>query len=183
MKNVMRDMFLRFMFNTLKNYMNFIMIYHFENFVAKLHSKIKYVIHIINLQQALNFGLVLKKVHRVIKFNQNTWLKPYIHMNSVLSKKQKMILKKIFFKLINDAVFGRTIKNMRKNRDIKLVTTERRRNFLVSEPNYHTKKFFTENVLAIEMKKKRKILMNKNVYLGLSIQELSKILMYEFCSD
>ena len=71
---------------------------------------------------------------------------------------------------------------MRKNRDIKLVTTERRRNFLVSEPNYHTKNFFTENVLAIEMKK-TEILMNKNVYLGLSIQELSKILMYEFCSD
>ena len=76
--------------------MNFIMIYHFENFVANLHSKIKYVIHIINLQQALNFGLVLKKVYRVIKFNQNTWLKPYIHINSVLSKKQKLILKKIF---------------------------------------------------------------------------------------
>ena len=57
--------------------------------------------------------------------------------------------------MINDAAFGRTIKNVRKHRDIKLVTTERRRNFLVSEPNYHTKNFFTENVLAIEMKKNR----------------------------
>ena len=81
-----------------------------------------------------------------------------------------------------NAVFGKTIQAVRKHRDIKLVTTERRRNYLVSEPNYHTTKFFTENVLAIEMKK-TEILMNKPVYLGLSILELSKILMYEFWYD
>ena len=71
---------------------------------------------------------------------------------------------------------------MRKHPDIKLVTTERRRNYLVSEPNYHTTKFFTETLLAIEMKK-TEILMNKPVYLGLSILELSKILIYEFWYD
>ena len=74
------------------------------------------------------------------------------------------------------------MENVRKHRDIKLVTTERRRNYLVSEPNYHTTKFFTENLLAIEMKK-TEILMNKPVHLGLSILELSKILMYEFWYD
>ena len=79
---------------------------------------------------------------------------------------------------MNNAVFGKTMENVRKHRDIKLVTTERRRNYLVSEPNYHTTKFFTENLLAIEMKK-TEILMNKPVYLGLSILELSEILMYE----
>ena len=83
---------------------------------------------------------------------------------------------------MNNEVFGKTIENMRKNRNIKLVTTERRRNYLVSEPNYHTTKFFTENLLAIEMKK-TEILMNKPVHLGLSILELSKILMYEFWYD
>ena len=72
------------------------------------------------------------------------------------------------FKLINNAVFGKTMKSMRKHADIKLVTTERRRNYLVSEPNYHTRKFFTENLLAKEMKK-TEILMNKLVCLGLSI--------------
>ena len=72
------------------------------------------------------------------------------------------------FKLINNAVFGKTMKSMRKHPDIKLVTTERRRNYLVSEPNYHTRKFFTENLLAKEMKK-TEILMNKLVCLGLSI--------------
>ena len=83
---------------------------------------------------------------------------------------------------MNNAVFGKAMKNVRKHRDIKLVATERRRNYLVSEPNYHTTKFFTENLLAIEMKK-TEILMNKPVYLGLSILELSKILMYEFWYD
>ena len=80
---------------------------------------------------------------------------------------------------MNNAVFGKTMENVRKNTDIKLVTKERRRNCLVSEPNHHTTKFFTENLLAIAMKKMQ-ILMNKPVYLGLSILELSNLLMYEF---
>ena len=82
---------------------------------------------------------------------------------------------------MNNAVFGKFMENVRKHRDIKLVTTERRRRYLVSGPNYHTTKFFTENLLAIEIKKKKKteIVMNKPVYLGLSILELSKILMFE----
>ena len=74
------------------------------------------------------------------------------------------------------------MKKVRKYRDIKLVTTERRRNYLVSEPNYHTSKFFTENLLAIQMKKTQ-ILMNKPVYLGLSILDLSKTVMYELWYD
>ena len=112
----------------------------------------------------------------VIKFNQNAWLKLPTDMN------KKIILKKDFFKLMNKAVFGKAMENLRKHRDIKLVTTERRRNYLVSEPNYNTTKFFTEHLLAIEIKK-TEILMNKPVYLGLSKLELSKILMYEFWYD
>ena len=109
-----------------------------------------------------------KKVHKVIKFNQNAWLKPYIDMNTDLSNK------------LNHAIFGNVIENVRKHRGIKLVTTELRRNYLVSEPNDHTRKFFAENLLAIEMKKHKntEICMNKSVYLGLSILELSKILAW-----
>ena len=84
---------------------------------------------------------------------------------------------------MNNAVFRKTMENVRKHRDIKLVTTERRRNYLVSEPNYHTTKFFTGYLLAMEMKKKTEILKNKPVYLGLSILELSKILMYKSWYD
>ena len=74
-------------------------------------------------------------------------------MNTYLRKKEKNNFEKYFFKLMNNAFFAKTMENVRKHRDIKLVTTERRRNYLVSEPNFHTKKFFTEKLLAIEMKK------------------------------
>ena len=90
-----------------------------------------------------------------------------------------MILKKIFFKLMNNAVSGKTMENVRKHRDIKLVTNDKRRNQLVSEPNYHTTKCFLENLLAIEMKK-TKVKMNKSVYLGMSILDISKILLYDY---
>ena len=132
-----------------------------EKLVANLHVKTEYVIHIRNSKQALNHGLVFKKVHRVIKFNQNAWLKPYIDMNTDL-KKVKNDFEKEFLKL------------MKKK--------ERRRNYLLSEPNYHITKSFTEYVLAIEIKQTQ-MFMKKPGYLGLSMLELSNILMYEFRYD
>ena len=95
-----------------------------EKLVASLHDKTEYVIHIRNLKQALNHGLVLEKVHRVIKFNQNAWLKPYIDMNTDLTKKNKNDFEKDLFKLMNNAVFGKTNENVRKHRDIQLISTE-----------------------------------------------------------
>ena len=94
-----------------------------------------------------------------------------------------MILKNNFFKLTNNSVFGKTMENVRKHRDIELVTTERRRNYLVSEPKYDATEFLTENLLAVEMKKRTDLLMSKPVYLRLSLLELSKILMHEFWYD
>ena len=131
------------------------------------------------MKQALDYGLILKKVHGVIQFNQEAWVKEYIAINTELRKQAKNDFKKDFFKLINNSVFGKTMENLKKHRDIKLVTTNKRRNRLVSEPNYHATKWFSENLLAIEMKK-IKVKMNKLVYLGLSILEISKTLMYEF---
>ena len=134
------------------------------------------------LKQALNHGLILKKVHRVIKFNQRAWLKSYIDMNTKYRKEAKNEFEKDFFKLMNNSVFGKTMENVRKHRDIKLVTTDKRRNQLASEPNYHTTKYFSENLMAIEMKK-TKVKMNKPIYLGMSILDISKTLMYEFWYD
>ena len=100
-------------------------------------------------------------------------------MITKLRKEAKNDFEKGFFKLINNSVFAKTTENVRKYRDIKLVTTGRKRNQLVSEPNYHTTEWFSEGLLAIEMKK-IKVKMIKQVYLGLSILESSKTLMYEF---
>ena len=99
-----------------------------EKLVANLYHKTEYVIHIRNLKQILNNGIVLKKVHRVIKFNKNTWLKPYIYMNTDPMKKNKRDYRKDFLKLTNNAFFGKTTKKVRKHRGIKLFTTKRRRN-------------------------------------------------------
>ena len=138
--------------------------------------------HIRALKQTLNHGLILKKLDRVIQFNQEAWLKPYIDINTKLRTEAKNDSEKDFFKLMNNAVSGKTMENVRNDRDIKLVTTYKRRNQLVSEPNYHTTKYFSENLLAIEMKK-TKVKMNKPVYLGMSILDISKTLMYEFWYD
>ena len=124
----------------------------------------------------------MKKVHRIIEFNQEAWLKEYIDINTELRKQAKNGFEKDFFKLMNNSVFGKTMDVGRKHRDIKLVTTDKRRNQLFSEPNYHTTKWFSENLSAIEMKK-IKVKINKPVYLGLSVLDISKTLMYEFWYD
>ena len=100
-------------------------------------------------------------------------------MNTELRKLAKSGFEKDFFKLMNNAVFGKTMENIRKHKDIKLVTTNKRRSKLVSEPNYHTMNYISEDLSIIEMNK-TKVKLNKPIYLGFSILEISKLLMYEF---
>ena len=150
-----------------------------KRLVCNLYNKKKYVAHINTLKQALNHGLKFKKIHRVIEFNQEAWLKLYIDMNTELRKLAKNDFVKDLFKLMNNSVFGKTMENIRKHRDIKLVTTDKKRSKLISEPNYHTINLISEDLSIIEMKK-TKVKINKAIYLGLSILEISKILMYEF---
>ena len=150
--------------------------------VCNLHNKKKYVVHIRSLKQALNHGLKLKTVHRIIEFNQKAWLKPYIDMNIELRKIAKNNFEKDFFTLMNNSVYGKTMENVRKHRDIKLVTTDKKGSKLVSEPNYHVMNYISENLSIIEMKR-AKVKMNKPIYLDLSILEISKLLMYEFWYD
>ena len=153
-----------------------------KKLVCNLYNKKKYVVHINSLKQALSHGLKFKKIHRIIEFNQEAWLKPYIDMNTELTKLVRNDFEKDLFKSMNNSVFGKTMENIRKHREIKLVTTDKKRSKLVSEPNYHTTNLISE-ILSITEMKKTKVKMNKPIYLGLSILEISKILMYEFWYD
>ena len=115
-------------------------------------------------------------------FKQEAWLKPYIKMNTKFRTEAENNFEKDFFKLMNNSVFNKTMENVRNHRDIKLVTTNAQREKHVSEPNYHTSRQFSEDLMAIEMNK-TKVLMNKPVYLGQAILDISKTLMYEFWYD
>ena len=124
-----------------------------KKLVCNLYNKKKYVAHINTLKQALNHGLKLIKIHTVIEFNQEAWLKPYIDMNTELRKVAKNDFGKDLFKLMNNSVFGKTMENIKKHRDIKLLTTDKQTSKLVSEPNYHTINLISEDLSITEMKK------------------------------
>ena len=153
-----------------------------KKLVCNLNDKKNYVVRINVLKQALDHELKLRKFHRVDEFEQEAWLKEYIDVNTELRKKVTNDFEKGFFKLMSNAVFGKTMENVRKHQDIKLVKTDKKRNKLVSEPNFHTMKLIDNNLAIIEMRKV-KVKMNKPIYLGLSILDISKILMYEFWYD
>ena len=144
-----------------------------NKFVSNIHEKKNYVVHINALKQTLNHGLIPKKIPKVIKFNiyihKKKWLKPYIDMNTKLRTEAKIDFEKDIFKLMNNAVLPKTRGKVRKHKDIKLVTADKRRNQLASKPNYHTTKYISENLMATEMKK-TKVKMNKPIYLGMSIK-------------
>ena len=120
-----------------------------DKLISNLQNKRNYVVHIALLKQALDHGIIFKKAHRVIKFKQEAWLKPYIDMNTDLRKESKNEFEKGFFKLMNNSVFGKTMENVRNHRDIKLVTSDKRRSILASEPNYHSSKCISKDLMII----------------------------------
>ena len=136
--------------------------------------------NISTLKQALKHGLKLKKVHRAISFDQSHWLKVYLDKNTELRKQAKNEFEKDFFKLMNKLiVFGKMIENVRKRRTIKLIVSEERRKKLASEPNYKACTTFSDELMAIEMRKTR-IVMTKPIIVGQPILYKSKELMYRF---
>ena len=151
-----------------------------EKLIPNLRDKTKYVIHYRNLIQCLKAGMKLKKIHRGIKFIERAWLKPYIDKNTYLRTQAKNNFEKDFFKLMNNSVFGKTMENIRNRVDVKLVNTQEKIRKLASKPNFRgPPKIYNENFVSVLMKK-TSLTMNKPVYLGMCILDLSKIIMYDF---
>ena len=151
-----------------------------EKLIPNLNDKTKYIIHYKNLIQCLRAGIKLKKIHRGIKFVESEWMKPYIDKNTNLRAMAKNNFEKDFFKLMNNSVFGKTMENIRNRVDVKLVNTKEKLRKLVAKPNLRSPpKIFSENLVSVHMRK-TSLTMNKPIYLGMCILELSKIIMFDF---
>ena len=147
--------------------------------IPTLKSKEKYVLHYMNLQLHIDLGLKVTKVHRVLEFNQSSWLKQYIDFNTEKRKNAKNTFEKDFFKLMNNSVFGKTMENIRKRVDVRLVTDEKKLLKYASKPTYVSSKIFNENLVAVH-KIKETLTLNRPAYVGMCILDLSKTLMYDF---
>ena len=147
--------------------------------IPTLSNKEKYVLHYRNLQLYIDLGLKVTKVHRVLKFDQSPWLKQYIDFNTKKRKNAKNDFEKDFFKLMNNSVFGKTMENIRKRVDVRLVTDENKLLKLASKPTYVSSKIFNENLVAVH-KIKETLTLNRPAYVGMCILDLSKTLMYDF---
>ncbi|XP_066157591.1 uncharacterized protein [Euwallacea fornicatus] len=150
--------------------------------MTTLFHKQNYIVHYRNLKQMLKHGLVSTKIHKILKFNQSPWLKSYIELNNGFRTQAQSTFEKNLFKLFNNAVFGKTMENIRKHRAVKIVKSWEGRygakNF-ISSPRFHSRLILDENLVIIELKKSS-ICFNKPQYIGMAILDLSKIYMYDF---
>ena len=150
-----------------------------EKLVPNLYNKRKYVIHIKALHQALKHGLVLEKIHRVKEFKQSAWMMEYIEFITRLRTEATNDFEKDFYKLMNNSVFGKAMENIRRHRNIKLVNNKEYYLKHVMKPNFKSRTLLGPDLMSCEMGKV-KVKMNKPVYLGQAILDLSKTIMYKF---
>ena len=150
-----------------------------EKLICHFKPRTNYVLHYRNLKQYLSMGIKLKAVHRAISFEQSPWMEPYIRKNTELCKTASNSFEKDFFKLMNNSVFGKTIENIRKRQNIKLVDNRKTALKLSKKPNFERATIFDKNLIAAHMKK-TEIYFNKPVYVGQAILDLSKTLMFDF---
>ena len=150
-----------------------------EKLISHFKPRKNYVVHYRNLRQYLEMGMRITAVHRGISFEQSPWMEPYIRKNTELRKAADNSFEKDFFKLMNNSVFGKTIENIRKRQNIKLVDNRKAALKLSKKPNFERATIFDKNLIAAHMKK-TEIYFNKPVYVGQAILDLSKTLMFDF---
>ena len=147
--------------------------------VPNLYNKTKYVIHYVNLKQYMRLGVRLLRIHRGIEFRQSFWLKKYISLNTEKRKQARNAFEKDFFKLLNNSIFGKTMENVRGRTNLELVHEERRLKKITAKPNFNRVHIFNEDLTAAHCLS-TKIELNKPIYVGFAILDLSKTLMYDF---
>ncbi|RLU22202.1 hypothetical protein DMN91_006583 [Ooceraea biroi] len=153
-----------------------------DKLFAILYDKKRYVIHYRNLQQCTRHGLRVTKIHRVLEFAQSPWLRDYIELNTRFRTAATNDFEKNLYKLMNNAVFGKTIENVRNHVDVKLLTKWNGRfsaEAMIAKPNFHSRSVFSSNLVAIEMRK-LEVKFNKSIYVGMCILDISKVCLYEF---
>ena len=153
-----------------------------KKLILSLMDKKKYVLHISALKFYLQHGLKLKKIHRIISFKQSNFLKPYIDFNTEKRKQSKTDFEKDLFKLMNNAVYGKTMEDVRKHTEFDLISTPERFQKCVNSPTYKARHIINENLVGVE-KEKAVVELNKPIYMGLSILDYSKVHMYSFYYD
>ena len=150
-----------------------------QKLVPNLWNKRKMVVHKKLLKQALDLGCELVKIRKGVRFEERAWLREFIDINVKLRQEAKNAFEKNFFKLMNNAVFGKTMENLRKRQNIELVCDEKKFVKLVAKSNYGHTTRFNENMVGVHMKR-TKIFFDKPVYVGQAILDISKTCMYEF---
>ncbi len=147
--------------------------------VPNLQDKINYVVHYRNLKQYLTLGMKVTKIHRALVFQQCPWLKSYIDFNTEKRKHAANDFEKDFYKLMNNSVFGKTMENLRKRGNVKLVNDKVKLSKLIASPSFYAFRIFSEDLAAVNMKK-TKFYLNRPIYVGFTILDLSKVLMHQF---
>jgi hypothetical protein len=153
-----------------------------EKLIPNLRNKTKYILHYRNLKLYLSLGLKLSKTHRVLRFKQARWLKAYIDFNTVQRTAAQNDFEKDFFKLMNNSMFGKTMENLRNRRKVDLIAREDSFKKIAAQPTFKSYTIFHEHLVAVE-RAKTELVLNRPIYVGLCVLDLSKVLMYNFHYD
>ncbi|KYM97826.1 hypothetical protein ALC62_11480 [Cyphomyrmex costatus] len=157
----------------------------YEKLLATLYDKERYVIHYRNLQQCIRHGLVVTKIHRILKFAQSQWLRGYIELNTRFRMSSNNDFERNLYKLMNNAVFGKTMENVRDYKDVRLITHWDGRyglEAMIAKPNFCSRSIFSENLVAVELRK-LEVKLNKPIYVGMCILEISRFVCMNFITS